>query len=138
MISFGTLQNIYTIAKKIYDIIQTIKNAPKAILDLQTQVVLVQGVLQALQDELEGREDAELNNWSVEAFLAMLDRGLELMNEAEGFLEKTTEKENSSRIVRGVKWIVSGESDAKELAERFHKFHVSLNDVQGAVQLRRW
>lgn len=136
MIALETLQNVYTVAKKVYEIVQSIRNAPKVILELKSQVELVQGVLEALQDELEGRENAELDDWSTAAFLKMLDEVLELMKESERLLEKVTEKDRPSKIVRTVKWVIFDESDVKALGQKFRRFYGSLCAIQGAVQIR--
>lgn len=136
MIALETLQNVYTVAKKVYEIVQSIRNAPKAIVELKSQAELVQGVLEALQDELEGRENAELRDWSTAAFLKMLDEVLGLMKESERLLEKVTERDRPNKIVRTVKWVIFDESDVKALGKKFRRFYGSLCAIQGAVQIR--
>lgn len=137
MIDLSTLETIYQVGKKIYDIVQSIKKAPEAIRELETQVLLVQNVLEALKRELEGREDKELIDWSTEPCLKMLERARELAKEANEFLEKaTTETGHAQRKVRKARWILCDESDAKELAEKFHKFHSSLSTVLNAIYIR--
>ncbi|KAF7796324.1 hypothetical protein EIP86_007501 [Pleurotus ostreatoroseus] len=136
MIDFGTLQDIYTIGKNIYGIIQSIKDAPEAIRELGTQILLVEHLFEALKDELEGREDAGLFDWSTAPYMRILERARELTEEAEKFLEKATKTKDGNKKVHMVKWLVYAESDAKTLAEKFHKFHASLSALQGAVHLR--
>lgn len=84
------METIYQVGKKIYEVIQRIKKAPEAIRELETQVLLVQSVLEALKRELEGREDTELIDWSTEPCLKMLARARGLAEEANEFLQKAT------------------------------------------------
>lgn len=126
MIDLSTLENIYTTGRKIYDIVQSIKKAPEAIRELGTQVLLVTSVLEAFRDE-----DADPIDWSTEPRRKILERARELAEQADEFLEKATKttKADARRKVRKWRWILGDEADAKELAERFHKFHGSLNTV---------
>lgn len=135
MIDLGTLQSIYTVAKKIYDIIQSIKNAPEAIRDLEREVVLVQGVYEALKDDLEGREDAELVDWSTGPRVKMHERAHELLEAADQFLKKVTkENEDGSKKVNKFKWVLSAQADAKVLAGKFHEFYGPLCAVQSLIE----
>lgn len=137
MIDLSTLEDIYQVGKKIYDVVQSIKKAPEAIRELETQILLVQSTLEELKHELEGREDAELIDGSTEPLIKMLERARQLSEKANEFLEKATTKTgNARRKVRKLKWVLCDESDAKELAEKFHMFHGSLNTVLTVVHLR--
>ena len=137
MVDLGTLQNVYTVAKQIYDVVQSIRNAPEAIRELERQAVLVQGVLGTLQSDLEGRGDAELVDWSTEPCLSMIERAQELVKEAEKFLKKATkEKDDGRKTVRKLEWIFFAQSDAQVLATKFQTFYGSLCVVYSAIQLQ--
>lgn len=136
MVDFGTLQNIYTVSKKIYDIIQSIKEAPDAIRQLERQIVVVRGAFEALKRELEDRADADTDLiWSTEPCQQMLGRANELTEEAEVFLKKATKKkEDGPMQVRKVGWVLFSESDARKLATKFLEFNVSLGAINGSLQ----
>lgn len=137
MIAFGTLQNIYTVAKQVYDVVQSIKNVPEAIRDRERQVLLVQGVLEPLRFDQERREDPELIDWSTEPCLKMLERAHELLEESEKFLQQATrEKEDGSKKVNKFKWLLSAQSDAKVLAGKFHECYGPVCTVQSLIQLQ--
>lgn len=96
----------------------------------------MQGVLEALDRELDRREGADRLDWSIEPFVGMLDHARQLTKEADEFLKKATkEKENGSKKVRKVKWVLFAQSDAKSLAVKFHEFYGLLCAVQSAVQI---
>lgn len=126
MIDISTLETIYTTGKKIYDMVQSIKKAPGAIRELGVQVLPVTSVLEAFRDE-----DADPIDWSTEPRRKILERARELAEEANEFLENATKttKEDARRKVRKWRWILCDEGDAKELAEKFHRFHGSLSTV---------
>ncbi len=69
---------------------QSIKKVPEAIRELETQVSLVQSLLEALKRELEGGEDTESIDWATEPCLEILDWAQELDKESNEFLENAT------------------------------------------------
>ncbi|KAF7796334.1 hypothetical protein EIP86_007511 [Pleurotus ostreatoroseus] len=136
MVDFGTFQNICTVGKKIYDIIQSIKNAPELIRELEAQVSLTTDIFEALKGELEERGDEGVSDWSTTPYSKVLEQAGELMDETETFLEKaTTEREDTTKRVRKMKWVLYAEADAKALTEKFHKFNASLSAVQSVDHL---
>ncbi len=137
MVALSTLQSIYTVVKQIYDVIQKIKDAPEAIQELKRQALVTQGTIEALKADLEGREDADVNHWSTEPRLEMLERARELAEEAEKFVKKATkETEDGETKVRKILWVLYKESDAKDLAAKFQAFNVSLGAIHGSIQVQ--
>lgn len=127
MIDLGTIQDVYTVGKTIYDIIQRIKDAPKAIQELGREVTRVQGILGEVTHELEERGDRDTREWSTAPFETLVEDAKQLTEDANKFLAKIDKR---NKVTRAVEWIVYAESDAKILAEKFHVFCGSLVAVQ--------
>lgn len=137
MVAFSTLQGIYTVVKQIYDTVQKIENAPHAVQELMRHALVTQGVIDALKADLEGRGDVDLDYWSREPRLEMLERARKLAEEVERFVKKATrEKEDGKTKVRKILWVLYKESDAKALEAKFHAFNLSLGAIHSSIQVQ--
>ena len=120
----GILSFALHAAHKIYDIIESIKDAPEVIQALRDDALQVHGFLKRFLDDRGSRsrvEDAR------EPQVAALARKAErLVTSVDAFLSKaTSQKRDGAHKVKRIKWPLY-EGEARMLSEEFRAFYVSM------------
>ena len=119
-------------ARKVYTVIESIKDAPGEIQALRDDAFQVHGFLKkVLEQRDEGGPGAPLRARGVEdpQVDALLRRAQTITSIVNAFIKKTTtEKDDGTYAVKKLVWPVYA-GDAKKLSEQFKAFYASLTAV---------
>lgn len=124
----GILTSALDVARKVYDIVQTIKDAPDTIKALEKETGRVRGLLAKMLSPSSDRPPIVSQNTDVEdpQVKALLDDATELTATVEAFLAKATKRnEDGTHKVKKVRWPFHA-AEAGQLAERFRVFYMLL------------
>ena len=119
-------------AHKVYNIIQSIHDAPSDVRALRDNAFQVHGFLEDLLDKQakgeSGHSPLSRDDQSARV-AALVEQALDIAATVDRFIEKTTEqKDNGTCRVKKLQWLLKP-GKAKELAEHFKSFYVRLTAV---------
>ena len=111
-------------AHKVYNIIESIKDAPEVIQALRDDALQVHGFLERFLNEQASRSC--LDHAAEPQVAALVRKAERLATTVTNFLDKATaQKSNGAHEVKRVRWpLYAGE--ARKLSEDFRAFHLSL------------
>ena len=127
----GILTSTFDIAKRVYDVVQTIRDAPDAIRALEGEAYRVQGLLSVILQHSGGQKHASPFHHEVESsqIQALLADAMELTSTVESLLAKAvTKNEDGAHKVKRHLWLLYA-GDASKLVERFRAFYTTLTTV---------
>ena len=125
----GILSVALSTAQRLYDIVQTVKDAPNTVCTLGAEACKVKGLLQTMLSLPNGASSIVLQN-TEQPLVKMLVQDAELLTFAvESFLEKATRlREDGTREVKALRWLLNS-AKAEELSNRFKTLYSSLSAV---------
>ena len=129
----GILSFALHAAHKVYDIVQTIKDAPDAVRALGKEAARVKGLLTVMLPQPNGEPSPLLRNDGNPLVKSLVDDAQELETAVEALLAKAVRrKEDGTHAVRKSRWIFyTGE--AEKLSAQFQAFYGSLTAVYAVV-----
>ena len=119
-------------AHKVYNIIQSIQDAPSDVRALRDNAFQVHGFLEDLLDKQtkgeSGHSPLSRDDQSA-AVAALVEQARDIVAAANKFIEKTTEpNEDGTYSVKKLQWLLKP-GKAKALAEQFRSFYIQLTAV---------
>ena len=125
----GILSFALHAAHKVYDIVQTIKDAPDAVRALGKEASRVKGLLTVMLPQPNGEPSPLLRNDGNPLVKSLVEDAQELETAVEALLAKAVRrKEDGTHAVRKSRWVFYA-GEAEKLSAQFQKFHGSLTAV---------
>ena len=125
----GVLSFALHAAHKVYDIVQTIKDAPDAVRALGKEASRVKGLLTVMLSEPNGELSSFLRNIDHPLVETLVEDAKELGSTADTLLAKVTrQREDGTHKVKRYRWPFHA-GEAEKLAAQFQAFYVSLTAV---------
>ena len=125
----GILSFALHAAHKVYDVVQTIKDAPDAVRALGKEASRVKGLLTVMLPQPNGEPSPLLRNDGNPLVKSLVEDAQELEAAVEVLLAKVTrQKEDGTHEIRKARWILHA-GEVEKLSTQFHVFYGSLTAV---------
>ena len=125
----GILSFALRAARKVYDVVQTIKDAPDAVRTLGKEASRVKGLLTVMLPQPNSEPSSLLRNVDHPLVKTLVEDAKELGSTADTLLAKVTrQREDGTHIVKRYRWPFHA-GEAEKLAGQFQAFYVSLTAV---------
>ena len=131
--AIGILSIALHAAHKVYDVIQTIKDAPDAVRALGKEASRVKGLLTTMLAEPNAQSSSLLRNIDHPLVKTLVEDAKELGSTADTLLAKVTrQREDGTHTVKRYLWPFHA-GEAEKLAGQYQAFYVSLTAVYAVV-----
>ena len=125
----GILSFALHAAHKVYDVVQTIKDAPEAVRTLGKEASRVKGLLTVMLPEPSGEPSPLLRSVDNPLVKTLVEDAKELGSAADTLMAKVTrQREDGTHQVRRYLWPFHA-GEAEKLSGQFQAFYVSLTAV---------
>ena len=125
----GILSFTLHAAHRVYDVIQTIKDAPDSVRALGKETSRVKGLLTTMLPQPNGEPSPLLRDVDNPLVKTLVEDAKELGSTAETLLAKVTrQREDGTHTVKRYRWPFHA-GDAEKLSGQFQAFYVSLTAV---------
>ena len=115
----GTLSFALHAAHKVYNMLESIKDATGDVQTLRENALHVRGLLKIMLDSKDSREAQNVQD------IVLVQRAETVVAAVDEFIGKTTREEDGERVIKKLKWpLYAGE--ARKLSAQFHALYLSL------------